>query len=99
VKKLWNGIGKSLKKNKSTIKKLKNCKSLDDNELCMYLALLFKDKNIFNLCGNFSLKVSPMIVKWDELPQEIKDQICIETEEILDSIQSLHSSLMSLNIQ
>jgi len=99
VKKLWSGIGKSLKKNKSTIKKLKNCKSLDDNELCMYLALLFKDKNIFNLCGNFSLKVSPMIVKWDELPEGIKDQICIETEDILDSIQSLHSSLLKMNTE
>lgn len=99
VKKFLNTIGKSLKQNKSTIRKLKNGRKLDDNELCMHLANLFKDKNIHSLCGNFSLKISPLIVKWDELPQSLKDILRLETKEIIELLQSLHSSLLKMNTE
>ncbi|MDG1138154.1 MAG: DUF115 domain-containing protein [Opitutales bacterium] len=94
IKKIMGILSKCLKKNKSIIKKLKSNKKIEDEELCLHLANLFKDKNIFKICGNFSLKISPLIIKWDELPASLKHTLRLETKEIIEDIQTLHTSLL-----
>ena len=85
-----------LNRNEDDINILVNKRSVD-KDTQLLIANLLKDQDIFKIWGNFTLKISPQIIKWDELSLPEKEEILKETKSMLLDLRSMHLSLDELN--
>ena len=96
LKELFNKIKSTLQKNKSIIRNLKKFGKNDLENVHVSLAKLFKDDNIFKLCGNFTLKITPLLVLWSQLEDSEKQNILDESIVMLEELKNLQLSLITL---
>jgi hypothetical protein len=85
-----------LNRNEDDINLLINKRSVD-KDTQLLIANFLKDQDIFKIWGNFTLKISPLIIKWDELPLTEREEILKETKSMLLDLRSMHLSLDKLN--
>lgn len=85
-----------LNRNEDDINLLINKRSVD-KDTQLLIANLLKDQDIFKIWGNFTLKISPLIIKWDDLPLTEREEILKETKSMLLDLRSMHLSLDELN--